>query len=435
MLEVALFWAVVMNQKMSAESNSRTQDDDSSSLCVPWLGSEPFLVGIAPNFWAHVPTSIAAIDALKLINGMHCWSSGRFHIPVSKCILFGCIVNACIRSSDESLLYVLDDGTGLIDCLAWTNNSANDIFHLPSLLAEGSNKATKDVGIGDIVRIFGKIQCVTIHGENNSGNEPFVIREIQASLVERIDRISNEEARHWKACADHEKAMARDPTKFNALSYLKQLGPDITNQVEGRRNLPSNDDKLGEWRIHGTSCTCVLDYKVELLYCHCLAKVESLDPELVFRDALLNHLLQVQTKHAKKLIFPYKGIKINQKLREIASVVISNQDKANQEARIKLLVDRLLLNTFRALRHDGIVHLADESTDKYLLISRKWVLEPLIRLQLTQKNAEISKNFIDLEGAPYLSPVHRDRLLYIKRCIIDERKKRDGATKGLDETV
>jgi hypothetical protein len=407
--------------------SSKIPDNDHRAFSVDnhWTGAEPFLVGIAPNFWAHVPMTISGVNDLKLVNGIHCWASadGNYHVPISKCELVGCVVNATVRSSDESILYVLDDGTGLIDCLVWANNTENDIFHLPSLtLNHHSDKIeSKDIGLGDIVRVFGKIQCVTIQGEHDNQNETFVVREIQASLVERVDG-PNDEARHWNACAEREELMARDPTQFNALGYLKLLGPQITAQVKARQHLPAMDDMLGEWRIFGTSCTCDLDYKANLLYCHCLAKVEPLDPQFIFRDALLNHLLGVQATHAKKLVFPYKGIKINPKLRAVASRVLStsNTKEAEPESNMKILVDRILLNTFRALRNDGILHLANMNSDQYLLISRKWVLEPYVRRELEiSRNGGSSKNFINFEGAPYLSQVHRDRLLYIKRSIVE----------------
>lgn len=390
-------------------------------------GSEPFLVGIAPNFWAHVPMTIAAINGLKLVHGIHCWTStdGLHHVPVSKCVLVGLIVNALIRSSDGATLYVLDDGTGLIDCLSWTNNNQDDLFYLPSLLANGDEIQTKKVGLGDMVKIFGKIQCVTIQEGNCEEKETFVVREILATMVERISDSAdaNEEARHWRACAERESNLTNNPTKFNAIGYLKLLGPQITQQVREGRHLPAADDKLGEWRIFGTSCSCTVAYKDELLYCHCLAKVEPSDPQLVFRDALLQHLLRVQSSHAKKLVFPYKGIKINTQLRSVAFSVISNNNGkcSNNQSKMKVMVDRLMLNTIRALRHDGILYLAEVKADQYMLVSRRWVLEPYVRAELASKRkSNLPRNFINLEGAPYLSKVHRDRLLYIRRCISNE---------------
>ena len=400
-----------------------------------WLGSEPFLVGIAPSFWAHVPMSVAAINDLKLINGIHCWSCRGYHIPVSKCVLVGCIVNATIRSSDESLLFVLDDGTGLIDCLVWDNDNVNNLFNLPCLGPHDQQNESRRFRIGDIVRVFGKIQCITNHGGNGSGRNPHIVREIHSSLVERTVSSSKEEAKHWKACVDMEKAMSADPTKFNPLGYLKLLGPDITLQVKNGFHLPSADDALGEWRIFGPSCKCVLDYKAELLYCHCLAKVEPLDPELRFRDAILNHLLRVQKKHhSTKLVFLYKTIKTNQNLREIASCVLSSLGHPKPGSKLQFLIDRLFLNTFRALRHDGVVHLENANSDKYLLMSRKWVMEPYVKFQMvSNKDNEQAKKFISIEGIPHFSHVHRNRLRFIRRCLAYNGNAPDGTKDRHDD--
>lgn len=395
-------------------------DGCSHHLASRWLGSEPFLVGIAPIFWAHVPMSVATINHLELIHGIHCWPCKGYHIPVSKCVLVGCIVNATIRSSDMSSLYVLDDGTGLIDFLVWDNDNVNNLFNLPYLGPHGQENESTRFQIGEVVRVFGKIQCVTNNETKRAGMNPHAVREIHGSLVERTLNSSNEEAKHWKACVDMEEAMTSDPTKFNALGFLDLLGPDITLQVKDGLHLPSADDALGEWRVFGPSCNCVLDYKAELLYCHCLAKVEPLDPQLKFRDAILNHLLGVQRKLSSvKLVFLYRAIKTNQDLREIASCVLSSIGEPKPGSKLQPLIDRLVLNTFRALRHDGIVHLEDENSDKYLLISRKWVMEPYIKFQMaSRKDNQHPQKFRGLEGIPYFSRVHRNRLRYIRRCLV-----------------
>jgi len=96
--------------------------------------------------------------------------------------------------------------------LAWTKESENDIFHLPSL--NDDHRSVTDIKLGDKVRIFGKIQCLSIE-ENGKA-----IREIHASLVEKVE-ISGSigvEARHWQICSDLEVDMVQDPTRFNSLS-------------------------------------------------------------------------------------------------------------------------------------------------------------------------------------------------------------------------
>jgi hypothetical protein len=198
-------------------------------------------------------------------------------------------------------------------------------------------------------------------------------------------------------------------------------------EVKDGLHLPSADDALGEWRIFGPISNCVLDYKAELLYCHCLAKVEPLDSELKFRDAILNYLLGVQRKQSTKLVFPYRTVKTNQNLRDMASHVLSSQGEPKQGSKLPLLIDRLLLNTFRALRQDGIVHLEDASSDNYLLISRKWVMEPFIKFQMAaSKDKEHAKKLFSLEGVPQFSNVHRNKLRFIRRCLVHDGNTHDG---------
>jgi hypothetical protein len=41
-----------------------------------YTGAESFLVGISPQYWAHVPLSIVDVQNLKLVNGINCyWST------------------------------------------------------------------------------------------------------------------------------------------------------------------------------------------------------------------------------------------------------------------------------------------------------------------------------------------------------------------------
>jgi hypothetical protein len=387
---------------------------------IPYTGAEPFLVGISPQYWAHVPLSIVDVQNLKLVNGINCyWSSGGNEqlVPLSKCLIVGTIVNATMRS-DESMAYVMDDGTGLIDCVLWSNNASNDMYSLPCLMKEDSHAEESNIPfrLGDLVRVFGKINCLGKQANDR------IIREIQASLMERVESPSSSsvllgnsysldaEARHWMQCADFQLSAQKRPSDHNALRCLELLGPQIQSQVREKRHLPSADDSYGAWRVFGASCRCKkLEYIMsELLYCHCKAKVEPLDPQFVFRDALLKTLLALQASHQKKLVFTYRQIKDNQQLKDVA------RKQAIAAGNVDLFVDRLLLNTFRALRHDGIIYLMDSKSDLYLFITRDKVLEPYVRSELNKGG---SKNFVRLQGAAFLSKAHNERLLYIKRCL------------------
>jgi hypothetical protein len=471
--------------------------EESSSDCRysttehSFTGAEPFLVGISPQYWSHVPMHISDVLQLQLVHGINCWSvpskdddhddhDSAVQVPVSKCQLVGTIVSASIRS-DASTAFVLDDGTGLIDCMLWSNHH-DDGYALPSLLlADGPPAATIPttmLGIGDLVRVFGKIHCLAILSQPDHptgfgpGSGPVVVREILASLMERIvepppwlggdlSYSLDAEARHWMACANHchsssvasKTTTTPPPTNHptTALDYLKLLGPQITAHVHERRRLPAAGDTIGAWRVFGVSCHCTLDYKERLLYCHCQAKAEPMDPNFTVRDALLRVLIEWQDEdeeeeewhhHETKpqpqpqLVFGYQQIKSHARLRTLAanqSVASSSGAAAAAGAsnttvhKSNLFVDRLLLNTFRALRQDGILYLMDQNTDRYLFITRDRVLEPYVRNETrttgtTPTSESSSKNFIHFRGAPFLSKVHQERLLYIQRCLKKKKK-------------
>jgi hypothetical protein len=229
-----------------------------------YTGAEPFVVGLAPAFWAHVPLHIASIHNLKLINGLHCLlvsQNGTVSkiLPITKVTLIGTIVCA-ERRSNGSVLYVIDDGTGLVDCLHWLDNP----FTLPSLTDPESSKNA--LSVGTLIKVRGRIECIYIHTDKAenisvSGNtleSQRCIREIHANaVVEVTDK--DDESLHWDAC---QSLLA---SSSNALGVLELLGSEIQAQVDDRMNLPSADDMCGEWRLFGTKCRCHLSYKDTLL--------------------------------------------------------------------------------------------------------------------------------------------------------------------------
>lgn len=348
---------------------------------------------------------------LGLQDGINCmktpYSGGNDHHslkPVSKCLLVGFVVYANFRR-DGTMAYVLDDGTGLIDCVHWSTGDMHDIYHLPSL--DGCGAMRTQLSVGDMVRVFGKIECLALT-RMNGGEKEVVIREVQASLIEPVlENMFAVEAQHWRNCI----RIPHDGPD----SYLELLGQEIQSQVEDRTNLPAASDSNGLWRVFGTSCRCKLDYMENLLYCHCQAKIEPLDPANSFRDMLLRTLLTMETACSAMLVFTYKNVKCDAQIRAMAAQVLQTSTSSSVA-----MVDKLFLNTFRALRHDGILHLLDNHRDEYLLISRDRVLEPFVRSQLVG-SSQNQKNYVDFNNAPpYLTRIHNDRLLFIKRCILSE---------------
>jgi hypothetical protein len=380
-----------------------------------------FLAGISPQYWSHVPMMVMDVHNLQLRDGINCLVCSNATeqqnqlmanddyqnlAPVSKCRLVGTIVYAD-RRRDGSMVYVLDDGTGMIDCVQWSTVDSQDIYYLPCL-DSGENERHKSFVVGDFVRVFGKIDCLASIGDKKINGQHQIIREIQASIIETVKDVASE-ARHWQQC------MAKTPKSIQ--SWLDQLGPEIQSQVDQRVNLPAADDTLGLWRVFGPSCRCEVDYKDVLLYCHCQATPISLDTSLRFRDALLHHLVEAQKNNRKMLVFKYKVIKADRILQEIASRDVEGKGSK------AIAVDRLFLETFRALRKDGILYLINSDTDEYLLISREKVLEPFVRAQMKRKDVRTARNFLSMDGAPpYISRIHTERLQLIKRSLWDHSK-------------
>ena len=470
-----------------------------------------FVAGISPQYWSYVPMSVMDVLNLKLKDGIN-WmiihdnnnnndynlsskqkslsddgdgddnDNGRageekneFMLsPISRCLLVGYIVYKSQRR-DGSMIYILDDGTGLIDCVHWLNNSSNnndtqqDIYHLPSLnMTGGDNTNDQDddytddaaacFSVGDPVRIFGKIECLASisktqknkemnsggrgnHKHNHNGydndndnNVHYIVREIHTSLIERVQNDLASEAQHWmQSSSSSSLSSSSSCQKFGSLgslgninSCLDNLGPQIQSQINNKINLPAADDIYTcSWRVFGTNCCCNLSYMDDMLYCHCQCKVEPLDPSYHFRDTILHILQSMQARTTKRLQFKYKQIRNNEQLQTLASreiIVVDEQQQHDTTKKKKnTLIDRLFLKTFSALRNDGIVCLLNTNTDEYLLITRDKVLEPYIRNQIDEKkkkNKRIS-NYISYENSPpYISRVlHNERLLYIKRLI------------------
>jgi hypothetical protein len=398
----------------------------------PFLGSEPFLVGLSTGYWSNIPMSIADVHETKIVGGVICIirHSPRIQFfPVSKCTLVGMIVFADFKA-DNKISYVLDDGTGWIDCLAWAENQ-DGIYALPTIAGFTGAAEKSKFAVGDRVRIFGSISCLNVSDTycNMQLNGSLVevrdcIHEIKVNSIERLASSEtandlNWEANHWVRSIQSTKP-ATGGNKCglrNAIHTLEWLGPKIRKDVEKLENFPSSNDPLGAWKVFGVACTCKLSYKEALLYCHCKATAEPLDPEFEFRDMLLNHLLEMEQEHRQSqekqnnpqldLRFQYRTIANIPALCKTAKEVVSETEKP------ELNVAALIQGTFRALRQDGILCLLDEDSDTYLLVSRKGVLEPYIQRRAQRKKKWHRKPF-------YLRHVSDDRLKYVEKCSVEE---------------
>ena len=324
---------------------------------------DSFVVGVAPTFWTHVPLFIQHIKSyLHVIDGIQTFtlSVGHHHqydgdsninrlstspslssslldglkmIPISKCYLVGTIVYA-ERKSNGANQYILDDGTGLIDILHYSDG---DLYSLPSLSGHQDNNIGRNLfGPGDMVRIFGRIQCRAaalssqFDGAVKKGNKikqfisaSDITREIHATLIvplatEAMNRSRalpnsiDHECEHWMNCVnfwqmgwmdDSVSSSTSDlPLLNNSKDVLPLLGAGLVKQIVERNAVVStlavfgtNDELTQAWRLFGTQCQCTnTALKRELLYCHCIATRldnPTIDPNLAYRDALLTKLL------------------------------------------------------------------------------------------------------------------------------------------------
>jgi len=398
-----------------------------------------FVAGISPQYWSYVGMSVMDVSNLKLRDGLN-WlpsppSNADFVSPVSKCLLVGYIVYVAERKGG-CMVYILDDGTGLIDCVNWPSNidsNAQDPYNLPSLACPLDDEEHRDIfQVGDLVRVFGKIECLasttkskttfatTQEGKRRKGNtddgcdETSIVREIHANIIEPVENYGFSEAHHW---IDSSRL---DPVDIR--SCLDAVGPKIRLQIDNRVDLPAADDKLFSWRVFGVSCSCNLSYMEDLLYCHCQAKAEPMDPLYRFRDALLHKLLSMQSRMSERLEFKYKQIINDADLQAVALKDFIAEERTDK----KDTINKLFLKTFRALRCDGVVYLLDSDTDEYLLITRTKVLEPFIRSQMegVTDSSKTMQHFVSYNKAPeFISRVHNERLLYIKRLLIGHKEE------------
>lgn len=403
--------------------------------------------GLSPQFWAYTPMMIGTLQTLYLVNGLNFFfekSDSKF-FPVSKCSLLGTILNVD-RLGNGASLYLLDDGSGFVDCVA-RSNEENSIYSLPALVPSSGDDTTAFV-VGDMVRVFGKIQCVSV-GDNvrearSASGDVWEIRDcIREVQVSHIQKISPNERVSWNAEADHwldslrflkrlqmpTSSLRNDQTQLsvhdenccirNGMDVLDLLGPEIAQQAFNHDDFPSADDTLGAWRVFGTSCKCRLQYMDSLLYCHCQATSESLDPQFAFRDHLLVKLLSMRDAHIKlrgsgiPFCFRYKAITNDEQVVQVA------QETVRQTEKSKLYVHRLMLRTFAALRTDGILHLVDNESDMYMLVCKECVIEPYIRTMLDSKAVEATfERKFPLEEVPaYLAQIP-ERLQFVKRSVI-----------------
>lgn len=558
--------------RLNKETSVASKYTDEASLQASPLHHH--IIGLSPQYSSFIPCLIQDINQLMLINGVDCIvavenssaslnfnesgidvdgkraktdnnNPNNYHkvLPISKCILSG-IISYAHAKANGSTQYVLDDGSGFIDCIAWEDsqsslyslppidNVKSDTldYHHPGLAGRKGSKSAitgkrrrmeqklkTEYAVGDCVKIYGRIRCISLLNQTmtvirvpdgnwegkkcvreisiisiQSVNEERFISD-RSSTSESYDKaqsniVTDTETLHWLRCLQFQKRLSLpslpsiqyetsipeeylenedegyqyqqchinqipilngaeiidrmplkmksiilDPssTEYTAPSIAASVPPDICAGEENNYMLSS---------YFGKSCKCTLanvKHKYDLMYCHCKASSETLDPLFIFRDALLSLLLKMESSRTltqldttdddtghKCLTFSYEDISNESSLLNVADKVLPDrQDKSKK-------IRKLYTNTFHWLRQDGVVYLLDFTKDTYLFISKKFVLIPCLRDFMKNETSweimsEESTQFV--RRLPprlphFLDNVPRSRLNTIRRILAIEQK-------------
>lgn len=479
---------------------------DATSASITFVGIEHHLLGLSPQYWANTPMLIGDILSLRLINGVDCmlpttrttsapahhtrydehdpdthacpekdhvlWKKRRrlvenpgdekipvfdHVVPISRCEIVGFIVSK--ERKANSTLYLLDDGTGLIDCISWEDDG-DGMYTLPPLVETYPYRNISDENtfhVGDCVRIRGKIKCISVGSESRTIDIPVgsknngvastcnlrrfevpvnVTREIAVATMERVlDQGTNNgldaETTHWLKCVRFAKRIAVrhvDETIVredfgpirNGADVLNLLGDAMISKLSQTVTFDVGEEGDGAWRVFGPDCTCHLPHKDELLYCHCLATFEALDPHHVFRDTLLKHLVDMMGGNSTNpLRFYYGSLQEDQHLLGIAAKTVS--ETSNPDVNVR----RLYFNTFKALQNDGIIFLDDQDADIYLLISKSSVLIPYLTPLVSKEASSLEKSLRRSNPPPFIKKVPASRLRYVTKCLLAKSRKNE----------
>jgi hypothetical protein len=441
------------------------------------------VVALSDAFHLHNPLFIKDIKALVVLNGFDCIVTTRrktsilnsavpsIHVlPISKCEIVG-IVRFCQIKGNGSISLIIDDGSGAIDAIFWT-----EVYSL--------NENTP-CSVGDLVRVRGNINVlsleekrfVDIEGKSYEGRT--AVREIYVTALQSLED-TNEEALHWLICmqfkmrlqstvnedlnCSKENSIETELDIFqnvltipvrNGLETFQVLPNEIQNQISSQ-DCDIDTAATNDWflvKYYGKSCKCRMEYKDIFIYCFCIATKDENDPEFMFRDALLEFLMKLEAIVKPKISikdnttgtdsnendilkdgapsciqFNFSGVYQNPYLQSIAMQVTKTRTDENN------IVLRLFKSTFRALRKDGIIYLNDVNHDIYLLLTRDSVLVPTMISQLIAEEqfefqldmSSFARNMKDIPKLPYyMESLPHSKLQLVRRLAAIKRKEMD----------
>ena len=373
-------------------------------------------------------------------------------VPLSRVLLRG-IATTIDKRPNGNTLIVLDDGTGCIDCLYRDDMYNGNNAYLSSFFAQheqfndgGSDNVNWNgfrFSVGDSLEVMGKIKVLTAGSIKsnackqleNCGSPLEVrfgcVREIHATSVcvigtgqSRMANQWNGEVVHWLKCIDFTGRVANQHDEMQMVRNGKEVLPflgeriasSVLNENESRdyTNLRRNGTNTV---LHRKCCQTPKRFRKELFYCHCEATLETLDPTLQFRDALLHHLLDMEMElHSPSdsaypsatedvldmfgaktestpppLLVRYETISRDERISSALLDVVSSTKLPEVNAL------RLIRKTFSAMTKDGILSLYDQDKDLYLLVSRTRVIEPYL---MSSKGVDAGSGGV----GPYIPP-------------------------------
>ena len=201
------------------------------------------------------------------------------------------------------ILLVLDDGTGSIDVRYWDIDDSNNGWHHD--LEGPQQHQKKPLSIGDYCEVLGRIKTMTAgtkYSCNCLGNDVRFgcIREIHASSVCTMNRNhstnTNGEILHWVKCLNFTRDVQDNKVKSEQ-QKLTSLGDSITKSMMNSESVQCFESE--SWSnnfIERKCCQTSQLFRKAMLYCHCEATLETLDSSFTHRDALLQHLLDMEAE-------------------------------------------------------------------------------------------------------------------------------------------
>lgn len=310
------------------------------------------------------------------------------------------IVTAVDRRPGGCILLVLDDGTGSVDVRYWdeahNHNGAYDLIGLQKSIT---------LNVGDYCEVMGKIKAMTAGTEimlgvgaaaNDADAQLDVrtgcIREIHASSVCVMNQSTNAEVVHWLKCLKFTKDVQQGKVK-NGKDVLPLLSDSIVTSIFTENTIVETGNILER-----KCCQTPQRFRKALLYCRCEGTLETLDPSFVYRDALLNKLLDMEeslqhishsayasstedcidlfggqlllNERPPPLLFSFESIYKDDELSSLTRQLVATTPVPEANAR------QLVQNTFRAMTKDGLLSLFDPEADLYVMLSVERVMEP-----------------------------------------------------------